>query len=63
MGFAVSLGIALCAFVMAIFLVPGLAAVTGDRFWWPSRPRVEAPAASAIPAARVAVAEGTGERA
>jgi putative drug exporter of the RND superfamily len=35
MGFAVSLGIAISAFVMAMFLVPSLTALLGRRAWWP----------------------------
>ncbi|RFS84708.1 MMPL family transporter [Actinomadura spongiicola] len=35
MGFSIALGIALSAFVMALFLVPGLTAMLGHRAWWP----------------------------
>lgn len=35
MGFSIALGIALSAFVMAIFLVPGVTALLGRRAWWP----------------------------
>ncbi|MFI0410898.1 MMPL family transporter [Actinomadura sp. 3N508] len=35
MGFSIALGIALSAFVMAMFLVPGLTALLGHRAWWP----------------------------
>jgi putative drug exporter of the RND superfamily len=35
LGFAVSIGILLSAFVMALFLVPGLTAVVGHTAWWP----------------------------
>ena len=35
MGFSIALGIALSAFVMAIFLVPGVTALIGRRAWWP----------------------------
>ncbi len=35
LGFAVSVGIILAAFVMALFLVPGLTAVIGHKAWWP----------------------------
>jgi RND superfamily putative drug exporter len=38
-GFAVTLGIALVAFVVAILLVPALSALSGPAAWWPSRPR------------------------
>ncbi|MBX6357968.1 MAG: MMPL family transporter [Micromonosporaceae bacterium] len=35
MGFAVSIGIAISAFVMSMFLVPSLTALLGHRAWWP----------------------------
>lgn len=35
MGFAISFGIAVAAFVMALFLTPGLTAVIGHAAWWP----------------------------
>ena len=35
-GFAVSCGIALAAFVMAMFFSPSLTALIGRRAWWPS---------------------------
>ncbi|RAY14348.1 MMPL family transporter [Actinomadura craniellae] len=35
MGFSVALGIALSAFVMAIFLVPAITALLGHKAWWP----------------------------
>ena len=34
-GFAVSCGIALAAFVMAMFFSPSLTALVGNRAWWP----------------------------
>jgi len=34
-GFAVAAGIALAAFVMAMFFSPSLTALTGRRAWWP----------------------------
>jgi len=34
-GFAVSCGIALAAFVMAMFFSPSLTALIGHRAWWP----------------------------
>ena len=34
-GFAVSCGIALAAFVMAMFFSPSLTALIGRRAWWP----------------------------
>lgn len=36
-GFAVSCGIALAAFVMAMFFSPSLTALVGNRAWWPGR--------------------------
>jgi len=36
-GFAVSSGIALAAFVMAMFFAPSLTALMGHRAWWPGR--------------------------
>lgn len=35
LGFAVAIGIALAAFVMAMFLVPSLTALVGTKAWWP----------------------------
>ena len=35
MGFAVSLGILLAAFVMSMFLVPSVTALLGHAAWWP----------------------------
>ena len=35
MGFSVAIGIAVAAFVMSTFLVPGLTALIGHRAWWP----------------------------
>jgi putative drug exporter of the RND superfamily len=43
LGFAVSCGIALAAFVMAMFFSPSLTALVGHRAWWPGHaadPRV-----------------------
>jgi RND superfamily putative drug exporter len=34
-GFAVSCGIALAAFVMAMFFSPSITALIGHRAWWP----------------------------
>jgi putative drug exporter of the RND superfamily len=36
-GFAVACGIALAAFVMAMFFSPSLTALIGNRAWWPGR--------------------------
>ncbi|WP_208050560.1 MMPL family transporter [Allobranchiibius sp. CTAmp26] len=35
MGFAISFGIAVAAFVMALFFTPALTALIGHRAWWP----------------------------
>ncbi len=35
MGFAISGGIAIVAFVMALFLTPALTALIGHAAWWP----------------------------
>ncbi|QXJ24412.1 MMPL family transporter [Actinomadura graeca] len=35
MGFSVAIGIALSAFVMSAFLVPGITALLGHKAWWP----------------------------
>ena len=45
LGFAVSCGIALAAFVMAMFFSPSLTALIGRRAWWPGRAS-RAPAAA-----------------
>jgi RND superfamily putative drug exporter len=37
-GFAVSAGIVLAAFVMAMFFSPSLTALIGKRAWWPGNP-------------------------
>ena len=35
MGFSFSVGIAMAAFVMALFLTPALTALIGHAAWWP----------------------------
>ncbi|MGH8880200.1 MAG: MMPL family transporter, partial [Stackebrandtia sp.] len=35
MGFAVSIGILISAFVMSMFLVPSITALLGHKAWWP----------------------------
>jgi RND superfamily putative drug exporter len=48
-GFAVSCGIALAAFVMAMFFAPSITALIGHRAWWPGhgdRSTARMPAAS-----------------
>ena len=48
LGFAVSCGIALAAFVMALFFCPGITALLGRRAWWPGHgDRVDPPAPTA----------------
>jgi RND superfamily putative drug exporter len=49
-GFAVSSGIALAAFVMAMFFAPGITALLGQRAWWPGHED----RAAALPQARPA---------
>ncbi len=41
MGFAISFGIAVAAFVMAMFLTPSLTALIGHAVWWPGHDRNE----------------------
>ena len=48
-GFAVSMGIVLSAFIMAIRLVPSISVILGERVWWPSRPAAKAAARHAPP--------------
>ena len=44
-GFAVSCGIALAAFVMSMFFSPSITALIGNRVWWPRQNgREDAPA-------------------
>lgn len=50
MGFAVALGIAVSAFVMAALLVPALSALIGRGVWWPGTAKARQPAR--VPAAR-----------
>jgi putative drug exporter of the RND superfamily len=45
-GFAVSAGIALAAFVMAMFFSPSLTALVGNRAWWPGRADRRSPAST-----------------
>ncbi|MER6464526.1 MMPL family transporter [Streptomyces sp. NPDC001228] len=51
MGFAVSFGIAVAAFVMAMFFTPSLTALIGHAAWWPGHADRAQPAADAGPAA------------
>ncbi|MDO0930533.1 MMPL family transporter [Streptomyces sp. DG2A-72] len=47
MGFAVSFGIAIAAFVMAMFFTPSLTALIGHAAWWPGHGDRAEPAADA----------------
>jgi putative drug exporter of the RND superfamily len=58
MGFAVSIGIAISAFVMSMFLVPSVTALLGHAAWWPGHG--DAPGGHRQPAPeREPVAAGT----
>jgi putative drug exporter of the RND superfamily len=50
LGFAVSCGIALAAFVMAMFFSPSLTTLIGHWAWWPGH--ADRPPAPAVPAAK-----------
>ncbi|MFJ9930280.1 putative drug exporter of the RND superfamily [Streptomyces misionensis] len=54
MGFAVSFGIAIAAFVMAMFFTPSLTALIGHAAWWPGH----GDRAEQDPAARAAAGSG-----
>jgi putative drug exporter of the RND superfamily len=49
MGFSVSVGILISAFVMAMFLVPSLTALIGRKAWWPGHGDTAPPSAAAEP--------------
>jgi RND superfamily putative drug exporter len=49
-GFAVSCGIVLAAFVMSMFFSPSLTALIGNRAWWPGGSNRQHPAATEAPA-------------
>jgi RND superfamily putative drug exporter len=50
MGFAVSFGIAVAAFVMAMFFTPSLTALMGHAAWWPGHAdRAKEPQADPAP--------------
>ncbi len=58
MGFAISVGIAIAAFVMAMFLTPSLTALVGHRAWWPGHrdeppPEISPPGGAEPPGAVV----------
>ncbi|MFR9793219.1 MMPL family transporter [Streptomyces sp. MB22_4] len=50
MGFAVSFGIAIAAFVMAMFFTPSLTALIGHAAWWPGHGDRAQQAAGTVPA-------------
>jgi RND superfamily putative drug exporter len=55
MGFAISGGIVIVAFVMAMFLTPALTALIGHAAWWPGHgDHVDTPAPASIEEERVA---------
>ncbi len=58
MGFAISVGIAIAAFVMAMFLTPSLTALVGHRAWWPGH-RDESPPEISSPGGSVHVGGGS----
>jgi RND superfamily putative drug exporter len=63
MGFAVSFGIAVAAFVMAMFFTPSLTALIGHAAWWPGHgDRAEAAPAGAATGAGGSVSAPAGER-
>ena len=39
-GFAVSIGISIAAFIMSMFLVPAFTALMGAKAWWPGHKAV-----------------------
>jgi len=49
-GFSVAAGILLAAFVMSMFLVPSLTALTGHAAWWPGHGDVNHGDATTVPA-------------
>jgi len=46
MGFSISFGIFVSAFVMAMFFTPSLTAILGHAAWWPGHSDEKAPAVS-----------------
>ncbi|GLW28178.1 MMPL family transporter [Actinoplanes regularis] len=49
-GVIVMIGVLLDTLLVRTVLVPALATVLGDRFWWPGRPQASAPDGAGIPA-------------
>ena len=65
MGFAISCGIVIAAFVMAMFFTPSLTAVIGHAAWWPghsdtAKSAGEPPAGQVAQAETAAVGDGAG---
>lgn len=60
MGFAIAFGIAVAAFVMAMFLTPALTALIGHRAWWPGHQEEPPAAAGDAPAPVLAGVGSTG---
>ncbi len=52
MGFAISGGIAIVAFVMALFLTPGITALIGHAAWWPGHGDATPPGGEPVPTER-----------
>jgi putative drug exporter of the RND superfamily len=49
LGFGISFGILVVAFVMAVFLTPALTALIGHRAWWPGHQDEPAPPDKPVP--------------
>jgi putative drug exporter of the RND superfamily len=64
MGFSVSFGILVSAFVMATFFTPALTALIGHAAWWPGHAdRAQSPALAPVPAADTAAGQFDDSRA
>jgi RND superfamily putative drug exporter len=50
-GFAVAVGVLICAFINAFLLVPALTAIAGKAAWWPSHPGAGRHSAATSPGA------------
>jgi RND superfamily putative drug exporter len=59
---AVTAGIVLAAFVISVFLVPAVTALTGTRAWWPGRIERRPAAAPGEPASPGPAAEPAQDR-
>jgi RND superfamily putative drug exporter len=49
-GFAVAIGVLICAFFNAFLLIPALTAIAGKAAWWPSHPGAGRHSATTSPA-------------